>query len=74
MSTKKIGGEYGDMRENIPIEALNQYLSKHAPPIKVPVVVKQFQVSVSLSVQHAHQLLKVLFIVWAGGYTSFPIK
>ncbi len=46
MLAEKIGGEYGEIRETIPIEALNRYLSKNASPIKTPVVVKQFKVRV----------------------------
>jgi hypothetical protein len=40
----KIGGEYGEIRANIDIGALNRYLAKHTPGIKTPVDVKQFKV------------------------------
>ncbi|TFK44940.1 kinase-like domain-containing protein [Crucibulum laeve] len=40
---KKIGGEYGEVRANINVEALNAYLAKTSPTIKTPVDVKQFK-------------------------------
>jgi len=44
MSTNKIGGEYGEIRESVPVDALNRYLSDHAlSQVKTPVVVKQFK-------------------------------
>jgi len=43
MSTKKIGGEYGEIRANIDISSLNAYLAKHVPAVRVPVDVKQFK-------------------------------
>ncbi|KAF8963662.1 kinase-like domain-containing protein [Flammula alnicola] len=39
----KIGGEYGEIRANIDVDALNTYLAKFTPNIKTPVDVKQFK-------------------------------
>jgi len=40
----KVGGEYGEIRASIDIDALNIYLAKNTPGIKTPVDVKQFKV------------------------------
>ncbi|KAF5326626.1 hypothetical protein D9611_000276 [Ephemerocybe angulata] len=40
---KKIGGEFGEIRANIDVDSLNDYLRKHTPGIKAPVDVKQFK-------------------------------
>ncbi|KAG7091168.1 hypothetical protein E1B28_010220 [Marasmius oreades] len=42
-STKKVGGEYGDIRANIDIPNLLKYLKKHLPEMKMPLEVKQFK-------------------------------
>ncbi|TBU31130.1 APH-domain-containing protein [Dichomitus squalens] len=42
-STKKIGGEYGDVRANIDGDKLNAYLKAHVAAITVPVDIKQFK-------------------------------
>ena len=44
MSTRKIGGEYGEVRATIDLEKLNQYLSARVPVVSSPVTVKQFKV------------------------------
>lgn len=43
---KKIGGEIGEVRASIDVATLNEYIEKHVPAIRVPVVVKQFKVRV----------------------------
>ncbi|KAF8608112.1 kinase-like protein [Ceratobasidium sp. AG-I] len=43
MSNAKIGGEYGEIRSEINVQALNDYLGRHAKEVKVPVEVKQFK-------------------------------
>ncbi|QRV98287.1 phosphotransferase enzyme family protein [Ceratobasidium sp. AG-Ba] len=43
MPEAKIGGEYGEIRAEIDIRALNRYLEQHAAEVKVPVEVKQFK-------------------------------
>ncbi|KAG8740751.1 hypothetical protein FRC12_015893 [Ceratobasidium sp. 428] len=45
MSESKIGGEYGEVRAEIDVQALNKYLAQYAKEVKVPVEVKQFKVS-----------------------------
>lgn len=45
--TKKIGGEYGEVRANIDVHHLNAYFDKHVTLIKTPVEVKQFKVCLS---------------------------
>jgi len=37
------GGEYGDIRANINIERLTEYLGQHLSVIKAPILVKQFK-------------------------------
>lgn len=48
MSNSKIGGEYGEIRSEIDVQALNKYLGQHAKEVKIPVEVKQFKVSNSV--------------------------
>ncbi|KAG9081605.1 hypothetical protein FS749_007544 [Ceratobasidium sp. UAMH 11750] len=43
MSDSKIGGEYGEVRARIDVQALNNYLEQHAKEVKTPVEVKQFK-------------------------------
>ncbi|KAG8709976.1 hypothetical protein FRC08_017804 [Ceratobasidium sp. 394] len=43
MSDSKIGGEYGEVRAGINVQALNDYLEQHAKEVKTPVEVKQFK-------------------------------
>ena len=43
-STKKIGGEYGEIRASIDVDKLNAYLRECVKEVKAPVVVKQFKV------------------------------
>ena len=45
---KKIGGDYGEVRANIDVAALNAYRARNAPRIKAPVDVKQFKVGASV--------------------------
>ena len=45
---KKIGGDYGEVRANIDVAALNTYLARNAPRIRAPVDVKQFKVGASV--------------------------
>jgi hypothetical protein len=40
----RIGGEFGQVRANIDLEALNAYLAKNVAVINAPVDVKQFKV------------------------------
>ena len=42
--SKKVGGEYGEVRASIDVDKLNAYLGETAKEIKVPVQVKQFKV------------------------------
>ncbi|EIN06542.1 kinase-like protein [Punctularia strigosozonata HHB-11173 SS5] len=42
-SPRKVGGEYGEIRANIDIARLNQYLERHVPAVSQPVDVKQFK-------------------------------
>lgn len=63
MSNAKIGGEYGEIRAEIDIQALNTYLKQHAPEIQVPVGVKQFKVS---KISHWIFTLADTQLVWAG--------
>lgn len=43
-TTKKIGGEYGDVRAAIDLQKLNVYLEARVPEITAPVTLKQFKV------------------------------
>ncbi|KAG8713533.1 hypothetical protein FRC08_013136 [Ceratobasidium sp. 394] len=43
MSDSKIGGEYGEVRAGIDVQALTNYLEQHAKEVKAPVEVKQFK-------------------------------
>ncbi|KAK7036460.1 hypothetical protein VNI00_011657 [Paramarasmius palmivorus] len=43
MSTKKVGGEYGEVRANIDIQSLTSYLEKNLVGLKTPLEVKQFK-------------------------------
>lgn len=45
ISTKKIGGEFGEVRANIDVDKLNKYFEEKVPSVKAPVEVKQFKVS-----------------------------
>lgn len=45
---EKIGGDYGEVRANIDVAALNAYLARSAPRVKTPVDVKQFKVGASV--------------------------
>ncbi|KAA1470403.1 protein kinase subdomain-containing protein PKL/CAK/ACAD [Dentipellis sp. KUC8613] len=40
---KKIGGEVGEVRANIDVDKLNQYLADKVPSVRTPVGVKQFK-------------------------------
>ncbi|KAF8518447.1 kinase-like domain-containing protein [Gautieria morchelliformis] len=42
-STRKIGGEYGEVRAAIDVGELNQYLAARVPAIHAPVWIKQFK-------------------------------
>ncbi|CDO73966.1 hypothetical protein BN946_scf185043.g14 [Trametes cinnabarina] len=42
-NSKKIGGEYGEVRANIDGAKLNAYLVAHVPAVKAPVDIKQFK-------------------------------
>jgi hypothetical protein len=44
MTSRKIGGEYGEIRASIDIDNLSAYLSKHTPSIRTPIDLKQFKV------------------------------
>ena len=44
-SSKKIGGEYGEVRANIDVPKLNVYLKESVKEVRAPVEVKQFKVS-----------------------------
>ena len=46
-SSKKIGGEYGDVRATIDGDKLNAYLVAHVPAVAAPVDIKQFKVGMS---------------------------
>jgi hypothetical protein len=43
--SKKIGGEFGEVRANIDVETLSKYLLKHVKALRGPIDVKQFKVS-----------------------------
>ena len=43
-SSKKIGGEYGEVRANIDVGKLNKYLKESVREVHAPVAVKQFKV------------------------------
>lgn len=45
--SKKIGGEYGELRANIDVGKLSEYLKKCVKEVHAPVRVKQFKVRVS---------------------------
>lgn len=45
-TSKKIGGEVGEVRANIDVESLNMYLRRSVPAVEAPVGVKQFKVRV----------------------------
>ncbi|KAF8520271.1 kinase-like protein [Hysterangium stoloniferum] len=42
---QQVGGEYGEVRANIDVEKLNEYLSSHVAAVRTPVGLKQFKVS-----------------------------
>ena len=44
MATRRIGGEYGEVRAIIDLGKLNQYLSARVPALSSPVTMKQFKV------------------------------
>lgn len=48
--SKKIGGEYGEVRAAIDVTSLDTYLASSTPSIKTPVSVKQFKVSLHLAI------------------------
>ena len=39
---KKIGQDFGEIRQAVDVSALNRYLEQHVPAISTPVSVKQF--------------------------------
>ncbi|KAJ7935127.1 kinase-like domain-containing protein [Mycena leptocephala] len=41
--SKKIGGEFGEVRANIDVETLSKYLLKHVKALRGPIDVKQFK-------------------------------
>ncbi|KAI9568866.1 kinase-like domain-containing protein [Boletus coccyginus] len=41
-SSKQIGGEYGEIRANIDVNRLNEYLVAHVPAVSSPISVQQF--------------------------------
>jgi len=46
--SKKIGGEYGEVRATIDVEKLNTYLANlNTGTIQTPVTIKQFKVSIA---------------------------
>lgn len=46
--SKKIGGEYGEVRSTIDVEKLNTYLANlNTGTILTPVAIKQFKVSIA---------------------------
>jgi hypothetical protein len=47
MAEQKVGGKFGDIRNDISVDALNAYLTANVSEIRVPVVVKQFQVCIT---------------------------
>ena len=47
--SKKIGGEYGDVRANIDGDKLNAYLVARVPAVVAPVDIKQFKVGMSVA-------------------------
>jgi hypothetical protein len=47
MVEQKVGGDFGDIRNDISVDALNVYLAANVPELHVPVVVKQFQVCIT---------------------------
>ena len=56
---KKIGGEYGEIRANIDVDRLNEWLKERVPAVKAPVAVKQFKVrttSLSFASTETHWL------------------
>ncbi|KAF9268533.1 APH-domain-containing protein [Marasmius fiardii PR-910] len=42
-SSKKVGGEYGDVRANIDVPNLVKYLEKNLPEMRMPIEIKQFK-------------------------------
>ena len=46
MVEQKVGGHFGDIRNDISVHALNAYLATNVAELHVPVVVKQFQVRI----------------------------
>jgi hypothetical protein len=44
-SKPSTGGEYGDIRANINIEKLTEYLEQHLTVVRAPILVKQFKAS-----------------------------
>ena len=47
---QRIGGQYGEIRAEIDIASLNDFLRRECPRIETPVEVKQFKVSSCLSI------------------------
>jgi hypothetical protein len=43
-SSRRAGGEYGDVRARIDNDKLNAYLANNVPALTVPVTIKQFKV------------------------------
>jgi hypothetical protein len=51
-STRRAGGEYGDVRASIDNVKLNAYLANSIPAVAVPVTIKQFKVRPFATVKH----------------------
>ncbi len=64
-SSKKIGGEYGEVRANIDADNLNAYLAAHVAAVTTPVSIKQFKVRRPLYYVASSLTRRV---VWTGSY------
>lgn len=48
--TKKVGGEFGDIRSALDVGKLEAYIGANVPEITVPLEVKQFKVRLQFDV------------------------
>jgi hypothetical protein len=67
---KKVGGEVGEVRANIDVDALNKYLTAAVPAVKAPVKVKQFKVRY-VTIFCKNNTYRRILAVWAGRALHF---
>lgn len=74
-NSRKVGGEYGEIRATIDITRLNQYLERHVPAVSQPVDVKQFKVWNGICDSSCVNVTHHSIVVWSGevaAMNAFP--